>query len=209
MPDHGPIRSAFTAANAAGEATRSGTCASCGSSGPAVDTMTVLSGNFGDWDRMPWRRTGLLCEACAWVFGGRAWRLYPHIVTAAPSIQRAAPSALRAVLTAGAVPADVAVSVPVGGKRHVAPWMTWGQVVSDAGRVPWAAADAAALIELAALRARGYGEQALAEPAPPWPLLRRDSEMRDTLARWSACDRLRGYPPALDVALRATRKDKA
>jgi hypothetical protein len=174
-----------------------------------VAARDVLSANFGDWDRMPWRATGLLCPACAWVFGGRPWRLYPHVVTAEPSLERLAPARLHEVLAAGALPLTVAVSVPVGVRgRHVAPWMTWGHVVSDHGPVLWTAVDADRLAHLRVLRGRGYGEGVLALPAPPWPLARKDPDRADTLARWPEINPWRAYPPALDVALRATRRDK-
>jgi hypothetical protein len=204
----GASRAAWLAAGSPGPAGTDGRCSCCGTAGPALAARDVLSANFGDWDRMPWRSTGQLCPACAWVFGTRAWRLYAHVVTARPALDRVAPSRLYALLAAGPLPPTVAVSVPVGGKRHVAPWMAWGQIVSDHGPVTWAAADAGRLAHLRVLRGRGYGETVLTLPAPPWPLLRRDPDRADTMARWPEIDAWRAYPPALDVALRATRKDK-
>lgn len=185
-----------------------GQCARCGTAGPAAPWRGVLSGNFGDWDKLPFRQSGMFCEACAWALGHKPLRTRAHVIGPGRPGQ-AGPALLRAVL-AGPVAGRLLVSVPVAGKKHIVPWAPYGVVVTDHEQLAWTAADCARLETLAALRALGFGEQALGEQAPPWPLLRRlDGAQRlAVMSGWPGLSPWRRRPSYLAVACRATRTPK-
>lgn len=178
----------------------SGLCMLCGQ--PAAhDHRDVLSANFGDWDRLAWRASGALCTPCAWGYQHRPLRTWPHDESG-----RLDPRRLSAAL-AGLGPTGY-VCVPVGGKRHLAPYARPGLVSTDAGHLPWTGQDTTRLAVYTRLRAAGFGETALVERAPPWPLLTRVPQRAAVLADWPLLDPWRHLPGYLDVAARATRTPK-
>lgn len=206
-----PVRDAWEAAGRPSPEAplkAAGQCARCGTAGDAARWQDVLSANFGDWDRLRWRQSGVLCAACAWAFGHKPFRLRAHVITPG-SCEEAGPARLRESLSAP-LPRTVLVLAPIGQQKHLLPYAPYGAVVTDHGHLEWTAADAERLAVLAGLRALGFGEAALAEAVPRWAILGKlpPGDRLDVMTLWPALAPWRERPACLDVACRATRAPK-
>lgn len=187
---------------------RCGVCARCG----CVDehltaTRDVVSKVFTGYDA--WRDpsgTGL-CPACTWGHRTPELRTVAHLVTLTPlCLQQLEPAALAELLSV-AVPADLAVVVPLRpGRKHLFPAACWGRVTVDDAQLPWTAADADRLAAMRRLRALGFGSRMLTEPAPVWAVLRQLPRhwAGQVLQDWSALDVWRSRAPWFDLAVRAS-----
>ena len=102
------------------------------------------------------------------------------------------------------------ITVPISGQKHLIPWAQPGCVQTDNQSLAWTAADVERLGTYTALRALGFGEISLAEPAPRWPILTKldRADQRWALLHWAQLDPWRKNADYLDVAARATRKEK-
>lgn len=185
-------------------------CAMCAT--PASTAATdVVSSNFTDLDL--WRSRGsqpMLCDDCASRYRDPALRRSPH------RIDREGCHPLTyadcASLLSAPLPADVAVTVPIGGRKHIWHHAVGGHVTTDnLPRHLWTDSCATRLSAVRQLRTLGFGEAAIAELSPRWPVLSRlnphDRQMAlalwDTLADWRTI-----WTPLLAIAIRATRTDK-
>lgn len=187
-------------------------CAMCAA--PAdIPAGDVVSANFTDADLWRCRDDSpapLLCCRCAGRYRDTDLRRYPHTVTADEHVRMSLPETT--VLLSAPLPADVAVVVPVGGRKHLWHHCRGGHVTSD--QVPayrWDEQCAARLGAVAELRALGFGESAIAETAPRWAVMGRLSpdEQTEALRLWPLLDEWRTiWRPLLDVAVRATRTPK-
>lgn len=192
--------------------TACGTCALCGTDGPTADARKVVSTNFDGWDHCRWRGAHdrpMFCGACTWALRRRDGRRWPAAVTADAVILDVSPDELRHQL--GTVPFTAAVSVPVGGQKHLVPWLAWGCVSTDHGVHPWGLDDTHRLAVTERLRAVGFGEAALGERAPRWAIIRKldISDRQWVMAHWADLGPWRhDRPILLDVACRATRRPK-
>lgn len=195
---------------------RPGVCALTGVVGPVFDARHVVSDLFTSWDRLPFRHRDpagvAFSPPAAWAFRLRAARQQPH-VSDDTALTEADPAMLHAALVALPDHPTWVVTVPISRQKHLLPWAQPGTVRTDDETVTWTADDVNRLGTYTALRRLGFGEAALAEPAPRWPILNRlDVEARMwTLLRWSDLDPWRAHPARLDIAARATRtiKEKA
>lgn len=188
-------------------------CALTGLPGHVWDARHVISDLFTALDRLPWRDVdpaGLaFSEPAVWGIRNRALVYRPHSLTGS-RFGELDPPGLYAALAA--LPADpsAVVAVPISRQKHVWPWARWGHVATDDGPIPWGDADVARLRLYAQLRGDGFGETALAEPAPRWPILTRlpTGERPAVLAAWPQLAPWRDTPVYLDIAARATRTPK-
>lgn len=188
--------------------TELGACGLCGTNGEVVGWRHAVSDNFGDWDRLPHRSVGTgLCPPCAWAFKHRPLRTWPWIVQSDGPTFKALPSHLAAVL-AKALPPTVAVSIPIGRQKHVMPFLRWGRVGVDNEQLVWRDEDAELLAVYADLRRAGFGEKLLAAAEPAWAVLKSQPDPGAVLVLWELMAPWRRQPGYLDVAARATRKDK-
>jgi hypothetical protein len=189
-----------------------GACIRCARQVDAgAELEAVVSGNYGDWDRLPGRHaTGPLvwCAPCAWGHRHPPLRTRPHHVTAT-RCQALGPPALFAVLAAP-LPADQVVLVPISRHKHLAPFAAWGTVATDDLTLAWTEQDAWCLAVLGWLRGLGFGEAALRRPTPPLsPGQFPPAVAGRIVTRWADLDPWRRQPPWLEVGLRATRRGGA
>jgi hypothetical protein len=136
-----------------------GVCAVTGASGPVWAAAGVVSDNFGDWDRCPYRHclpTGF-SDPVAWAFRNPAFVWQAHVLDPT-GLRQVGPPDLYATLS-GPIGADRAVILPISGKKHVAPFAVWGAVNTDNDTVTWRGSDVVRLATVARLRALGFGEQ--------------------------------------------------
>lgn len=188
-------------------------CAQCGQPATTL-AKDVVSTNFVDADLWRWRNHGdlpMLCTACAAAYKDRALRVWPHRLDMTTSDRtRLAPSELGALLDEPLTP-TICVVVPIGGKKHLWHRAEGAHVVSDHIVHRWLRDDCDRLDAVRHLRQIGFGEAAMAEPAPRWAVMRNlsASQRSEVIDLWASTDRWRQQlRPLLDVALRATRKDK-
>lgn len=183
-------------------------CSLCGLVDEGHALKDVISGNFGDYDKLHWLHSLHLCRVCTWSFRDRSLRLYPHAITSA-YVGRCAPEQLCAILSSPLNGSDV-LCVPIGGKRHLLPYAAIGVAATDAGSLLWNQADCERLLTIARLRTLGFGEGALIESAPRWLVMRklRPTERAEALTLWEQLDPWRRCAGYLDVAMRATRTTK-
>jgi hypothetical protein len=166
---------------------------------------------FTGWDRLPYRDLDpagvAFSPPAAWALRLRVGMQRPHGLTADGVFREVAPSELHRILVS---PHPLLlVSVPQSRQKHLVPWLQWSRVRVDDEALRWTPADRDRLVTYTTLRAAGFGESALAEPSPRWPVLSRltDATRRDVLAVWPHLTVWRAHPSYLDVAARATRKD--
>ena len=185
-----------------------GSCARCGRDDLDLITVdAVVSRVFTGFDG--WRDPcGLgLCPACSWGYRAPELRTVNHLVTAdPPSLKQLDVTALGDLLTTP-LRADVAVVVPLRPvRKHLFPTAVWGRVTVDDAHLPWTTADTVRLAAMHRLRAAGFGSRMLAEPAPPWPMLRRlpAGQWVQTLDDWRALGPWRSRRPWFDLAVRAS-----
>lgn len=190
---------------------RPSVCALTGMIGPVVEPGAVLSDLFTTWDRLPWRLApnAGLSLAAAWAFKARQHQTTPHgLIDGA--WRPLTPAALFAALLELPAHPQWLVTVPQSRQKHLVPFAELGRVRVDDETLTWAAADVDRLQLVARLRRLGFGEAALAEPAPRWVVMARTpiSEQGFVLDAWAALSPWRAHPAYLDVACRATRPPK-
>lgn len=192
---------------------RWGVCALTGQAGPVWPLNKVSTTLAAYLDRLPHRDAdpaGIgLGPAAAWAFRHIQAMWYPHARTT-DGFVRLDPPALRVALARLATDPDMVVTVPVSMQRHLLAFVERGHVSTDRGVLPWGEREMTLLDTYARLRALGFGETALAEPAPHFtPLSRLDTtERRIAMDGWDQLAVWRAAPWYLDIAARATRTPK-
>ena len=189
--------------------TYAGTCVLTGTHGPVVDTRHILSGMFTQWDRLPYRHApdaGMSIPA-AWAFRLRAAMQRPH-ATIDGTFREVDPPALFTALHD--LDHESIITVPQSRQKHLLPYAETGTVRVDDRSIAWTTYDKHRLGHLAALRALGFGETALTEPAPRWAVLaKHPTDLRlSIIDQWGLLDPWRDDPTYLHVACMATRTPK-
>ena len=109
------------------------------------------------------------------------------------------------------VPPEIAVTLPLAGKKHLLPQAEWGTVSSDSGGLPWTEEAAALTILVASLREAGVKETEFIEPVPPYRIVAATlTDTNATLSLMTHWEELRTWQgtPHLVVSIRATRLPK-
>lgn len=126
----------------------------------------VVSGNSTIWDNLRQREgKPLLCEACAWAFRDESAR------TSAFWVDSNSGSLLDFSAVAKALQEPigplVAVSVPITGRKHVLPFLSWGFISTDAhSRLPWQLREAQLACAVRRLRISGAAWTDIQDAAP-------------------------------------------
>lgn len=195
------------------EGTDRGVCARCGVSSTLTAVGEVVSRSFTGFDQWVEPAGSGVCPACSWVFRTPILRTANHLVTRDPvSCQQIDRGTLVALLHR-ALPASVAVVVPLRpGRKHVLPMAAWGQVAVDNAVLPWTAMHAGVLQVVIELRRAGFGSRMLQEPAPTFEVLQRLPQPRwaSVMDAWRLLDPWRAPDnPWFSLALHLTlpRKD--
>lgn len=192
---------------------RDGWCCHCGAAGSVYPHRHVVSDLFTGWDRL--RRRDLdpagaaFCQACAWAFRLRVAMQRPHALVDG-RFGEVDPATLHRALAQLHRHPSWCVLVPVSRQKHLLPFARHGTVRTDDETLTWAGGDVDRLDTYARLRQAGFGETALVETEPRWPILAKldPDAKRWTLARWHDLDPWRAHPAYMDVAARATRQNK-
>lgn len=150
---------------------REGLCLRCGQAGDVIATRQVVSARFTDWDRQ--QPATLVadehvgwCRACAWAYLCKENRTRALWITPTNATVVSPPELKERLVEP--VPADVAVSVPVGRRKHVLPHAGWGVVTTDTGAIAWGRAHANVLRLVRQVRDAGVSVTELDGAAPPF-----------------------------------------
>lgn len=150
---------------------RAGRCAICQRNPIQVEAIAdVVSANYTAFDVIDLSADGF-CQACSWAHRERSARRSPVIVSGQLAGWSRA-SEIKELLSAP-LPMTIACSLPIGGRRHVLPFLEWGKVVTDRGTFSWDE-NAAKLMSLAfdLTRAGAKEDEIVSEPAPPFRILK-------------------------------------
>lgn len=184
-------------------------CGNCRRLVPTVPASSVLTSRFGSWDDISVAPDGTrsLCVPCAWAYRQVDLRRSVTLVTAEPSVTHPDPAQVRSLLDT-ALASDVALIVPLSGKRIVAPRARWGCLTTDSGALVWSASHRRLLRLAMQLRAWGFREQGLDEPSPPFDtLVRIDPDLHQQVQRaWAGFEPARADKTMLGVYQRLTRE---
>lgn len=155
-----------------------GVCARCGRSGPRRATTAVVSKFFSSVDQWAHREEPGVCAACSWAYTTASLRRGVHLVDqVGPSSSWLERAAAAELLMAGPLPAHLALVVPLHpGRKHVLPHARWGQVAIEDLALPWQAPQAGLLRVVGDLCLAGVPAGRLADPVPPYQLLRAHPE---------------------------------
>jgi hypothetical protein len=152
-----------------------GRCASCGHREGvqnAFGTGIGVSDAFSDLALWADPLGRSMCEVCASNYTTKELRRYSHwtndMVVWVPSTREWLIDALSAPLLC-----DVAVTLPIGGQKHVWHHARFGCVAFDNGQIPWRDAESAAFRSCLELRSHGMTEGGLAEAELRWANLMR------------------------------------
>jgi hypothetical protein len=205
------LTAAWTAAGApTSPSSIHGPCARCGRQASLTATRAVVSKVFTSFDIWVHPAGAGVCPSCAWGYRTPDLRSSAHLVTRSPkyALSNLTRPAVLEVLTSGRLNVDTALVVPLKpGRKHLIPDAVWGQITLDDVHLPWTTADTDRLQVVADLRSRGFGTRMLEEPAPPWPILRRQphADWILVMAAWVQLDPWRTpASPWLALALHIT-----
>ncbi len=188
-------------------------CARCTGIGPLVPVRSVVSKVFTGFDDWANPRGAGLCAVCAWGFSDKRLRAGPYMVTMSPAtLTLLDRTGAGDRLVQGALRADHCLVVPLRpGRKHLLPTAAWGRVVVDDAHLPWSGRDAELLSLVVQLRGLGFGSRMIAEPAPPFSVLRSVESARWAwvLDAWSQLAEWRAPPsPWLALALHVSTPTK-
>ena len=162
-----------------------------------MTSARIISEKFTGFDGWPFgsRR---LCVPCAWAYTRQPTTQPALLITATTVTEYSSGAALADVLTDGPLSSTQAVVLPTARRRHILPTAQWGHLATDGLVVPWDAAAAARLTDLAWLRTTvGATWPQLSRPAPPSRLLRAQpaEHWPRILTAWTALQTWRIAPP--------------
>lgn len=161
-------------------------CGNCLSERPCAQAARVLSVNFGSWDDIVINADGSrwLCLPCSYAYRSADYRRQITLVCRTTmSAHRPTHVEVQALL-AHAIPVDIALVVPVGGKRVVLPRARWGQIACDSHVHTWTRRNSHLLQVGAQLLALGVPKGLLGKSSPPFDLLRDSPDGERLLALW-------------------------
>jgi hypothetical protein len=180
-----------------------GRCGRCGEDGPTVTSARIISEKFTGFDAWPFG-SHRLCVPCAWAYTRQPTTQPALLITATTVTEYASAAALAYVLTDGPLSSTQAVVLPTARRRHILPTAQWGHLATDGLVVPWDAAAATRLTDLAWLRTTvGATWPQLSRPAPPSRMLSAQpaEHWPRILTAWTALQSWR-VAPALWAAAR-------
>lgn len=193
------------------DTTEVGTCSITGLVGPSVPARSVVSSNFGDWDRIHTPPSTARFGAAA-VHAFRTWgpirateSRWRDTELLATVIKRDGITDLR---RGDPLPRPGSTMVcPITRQGHILPYLQWGQWGTEHGARTVTARSWNRVRLLAELRAAGLGEAEATEPTPrPNAPDRFGLTLPALIDTWQALAQLRADPLLLAIALRITRQ---
>lgn len=148
------------------------TCGNCQRLRDTAPAKRVLTSQFGSWGDIIQDPKGgrWLCLPCASTYRATDVRRRTSIIRQHGSLECADLGTLRAMLS-NPIPADVAVVVPLSGKRLIAPRAQWGTVITDTCLLKWSSRHKRLMDHAVTLREMGFTETGLRAPSPPFVVL--------------------------------------
>ncbi|WP_286347304.1 hypothetical protein [Frondihabitans sucicola] len=133
----------------------------------------------------------------------------PITITRDGTLSRPSFAELRTLLSER-IPADLAVTLPIEGRKAVMADARWGAVATDSGSLPWTAAHRRALASVVELTSYGFTEGLLSYDAPPFGVLSKVSVRDHARVRelWNSLGRWRPDVAAWPTLVRLARRDK-
>lgn len=205
----------------------SGQCAACGA--PVLGSAglrgsrvrDVVSKNFTEFDRFVDPAGGVVCAPCGWAFATTEWGrvcVYAQTRGSSSGSDSAGEAAGGVVARVGAdmpwwrvhevlsapLAGGAALAVPIRGRKHVLPWMRWGQVSTDGCAFAWGAQEVAVHRAVWGVLAAGVPAQVVTDASSPVVLPAALASV-EGLAAWSVVSRWRGTP-IVDVSARVFRE---
>lgn len=193
-------------------------CGNCETASLTAPASKILTSQFGSWDAIIEDPKGgrWLCDSCAWAYRSVPYRRAAAIVTLSEAgegmggkVEWATKADLVQALSRP-IPSNMAISIPLSGKKIVLPTARWGMVATDARLLRWSPRNHRQLKAALELRALGTGEVALAEPSPPYYLLdKTDTGDHPRIKMlWDALKPVRDDKMMLPLIQNLSRKDK-
>lgn len=183
-----------------------GTCGACRAEQvTVVAAESVVSVNFTDWDRID-RGNLVVCDGCAWAVGEPAARTHFAVASAQEYGSSGFLSAdwlVARELLSAPLGVGQALSLPVGGRKHLLPFADWRFISTDWGLIRWGAPEVELLRAVMLLRAAGWSEAAIRAAEMPSSGVTAGA-IAGALPSWVLLRRWRGSP-ALQVSLRVSR----
>ena len=186
-------------------------CGACLHHSPTAPASRILTSQFGSWDSIssdPHDGTRRLCAACAHAYRVPSYRWHPAIIT--PKGMTTPGHADLIDILSKPLPGDVAVVVPVSGKKLLVPLARWGYLTTDTQTFTWTARHKRLLKTVIELREFGTPEGAFVEASPPFVLFtslppHQHDHVRDL---WRILAPLRADKALLPMFVKLSRKDK-
>ena len=152
--------------------TENKTCGNCHRRRPTGPARKVLTSQFGSWDDIVQDHEGgrWLCLPCASTYRAADLRRRTTRIDMNGDLTHPDLAELRTSLSKP-VPMDVALIVPISGKKIIAPRAQWGKVVTDTGSFTWSARHKRSMEYATILREMGFPESSLREESPAFPIL--------------------------------------
>lgn len=193
-------------------------CGNCEKPSLTAPAGKVLTSQFGSWDAIIEAPQGgrWLCDACAWAYRAVAYRRAPAIITSEEAgsglggrVRWATKADLVDALSQP-TPSNMALSIPLSGKKMVLPAARWGMVATDTKRFRWSPRNHRQLQAALELRGLGLGEPALAGPSPPYYLLDKTDPAQHPRIKelWDVLRPVRDDKTMLPFIQNVSRKDK-
>lgn len=174
---------------------RRGICARCKQTGYLTPLSAVISHNFTGWEGINPAADGM-CQPCAWGFNQTILRTQPLYID--DQLARFASLHELSDLLTAPLPSNIALTVPIAGKKHLLPYAHWGRITSDAGTHVWGPHEATLMRDIIKLRLSGVTSVALAQTAPPIKLLIEQPGIHTTWAQLNQWRRT----PFLSIAIK-------
>lgn len=190
------------------------TCGNCRRDGhETASARALLSAYYGSWEQIapdPDSGQRWLCLACGSVLRNKELRRVPMTIDRAKGALRHPSFATLRRLLAEPISRDLAVTVPIEGRKAVLASARWGAVTTDAGALDWTSAHRVALAAVVELTSYGFTEGLLSHPSPPFGVLSKAPIDQHARIRqlWGSLNRWREDVAAWPLLVRLARRDK-
>lgn len=146
-------------------------CSVCGKTQETLPAGSLLGQTFGSWQEVSqFNTTSNLCKKCAWAFKDKKLLRSPVLITY-QSANYITWTELGLILSERSLNSEESVIAPVGGRKIVAPYATWGMVTADYGNLKWSSQYQKALKACFQLHKVGIRGSLLLEPSIPYKTL--------------------------------------
>lgn len=161
-------------------------CACCGirpATQPGFGTGVGVSDAFSDLALWADPRGRKVCLPCGRNYQTKELRRYPHQTLDMVTWTQIDRVILRSNLAAP-LPSGIAVTLPIGGQKHVWHHARHGAICHDNGTIPWGESEADAFRACLTLRDMGLTEGALTERELRWANLVKATQRTELVGTW-------------------------